>query len=416
MKRWILNLLSVLIGLTFSFFMTDNDTLIMICLKVSEFFMVIVPYIAYGMIFFFTAAGIASLNLQHLSLRTVGNVFIWIASSAVLISLTGGFFSFTMPAVDLNSFTLMNDQIAARFNVSDQHLMSISQMLNMKDFTGLFLGHGLLLSIFGAAAYLGYGITPKKDVLQPAYSMINSFSEVSSRLLKSFGLFMNVGLAFFSALLFAGIFATSGYENILQLLLFILLATAIIVLLIFPLLTVLFTRERNPFSLISGLISPAILAFFSGSSSFAMPMTLHHTRYNLGTAKRVTSLGVPIISLFGRAGSACISSMVLVAFKASASGGKILTLDILLIIVYCLLFSLLSFSFPGFEVLFISIAVTRVLSIPVQSEIFITFLLISRVFLQSCAALIDTLSCGIGSASVGYMLHSHVQVPRKERL
>ncbi len=415
MKRWLVNLLSLLAGLTLSFFLVDSQLLEGIVVRISELFATLVPLITYGMLFFFASAGIASLNLQCLTRKTLSWTGLWIVSAGALLLFTGGLFAYLMPASDISRFLTQNSGVTALFSTGDIQTR-LALVLSGPQYGPFFLSFGLLLPVMGIALYLGFGITPTRDVIRPAFAVMNSFSEVCYRLLASISLFMNAGLACMSGLFLSRMFMISSWQALQPLLLFLLFAVLIIIGLLFPLLIVIFTRERNPFALISGLFSPLLFAAGSGTSSYALPIILEHTRENLGTAKRITALSIPAISLFGRIGSAFVSSFIIIALYTDAAGGQILPAVTVSIVVLSGAFSLLSYAFPGFEVLFIIMGVSQVLGLEFISASLPVFYLILRPLLQGIAAVIDTMSCGLGAASCGYIMHAHIPVSAKDRI
>ena len=415
MKRWIVNLLSMLIGLTISFLLVDNQLLMNIFIWVSGLFLIVVPYITYGMLFFLVTAGVASLNLQNLTRKTISHTLYWIFAAFLLLMITGGFFAYLMPSSDLDLFVTSNVSLY-RLYPSTEVLKRITGTLSGSQYRPFYRSYGLILPILGIAFYLGYGITPTKEVLRPAFSVVNSFSEVCYKLLSGIGFIMNIGLTCMTGILISRLITIQRWLLIQQLLFYLLFAALIVILLILPLLIVIFTKERRPFKLITGLTSPVLLALGSGTSSYSLPMTIEHTRINLGTAKRVTSVSAPIISLAGRAGSAFVSCFILIGFQTAHTGGQSTPMTTLMILLVCGSLSLFSYAFPGFELVFICLGTSHLLGLHITDEILIAFILILRPMLQAVSAGLDTLICGLGAASCGYVMHSHIPVTRKERI
>lgn len=416
MKKWTINLLAILVGFTAAVFLLDNQSLQILFMRVSTMFISLIPYVTYGMLFFLTTAGVASLNLQHLTRKTISYAAVWVIIIVLMVMVTGGFFAYLMPIPDLDAFISSNAPSAGSVSSFEGSSATITAALSGTLFDPFYRSSGLLLPVIGAALVLGYGITPVKEVIRPAYSIMNSFSEVCYTLFNGIGHLMNVGLAFMSGLLLSRLAGIHDWGLLTQFFIFLSLAVLIFILLILPVLLVILTKEKRPYSLIFGLASPILLAFWSGTSSYALPMTLQHIRLNLGIAKRITSVSLPVITLIGRSGSALISCFVLIAFQTELLGATLSAITILMTLLSCILFSLAAYAFPGFEILFICTGTAGMLGLPILDGTLPSFLLILNPLLQGLGAVLDTLIAGLGTAVCGYMLHAHIPVPAKERI
>ena len=416
MKKWILNLISILVGLTLAFFLFSSSTLEGFFSNIATLLMNLIPYVTYGMVFFLATAGIASLNLQNLTRNAVLCTLLWGGLSIGLLSLFSGFFAYLMPLVDLDQFISLNRDLTGSVSLQDGAFQSITASLAGNNFKPFFFSFGLLLPIVAAGFYLGWGVTPTKEVLKPAYSVINSFSEVSHKLLHSISHIMNVGLAFFSGIFLAHVLQVSGLSVITSFFIFFSIAAAILIFLVFPVLIVIFTKEHRPYYFLSGLLSPILHAFFSGTTTYALPLLIQHTRTNLGIAKRVNALSIPLLSLAARGGSAFVSSFVLIAMLSSRMGDTTLISTTLQILLACSALSIISYAFPGMEVMFITLGAIHFLDLGIYEESTFLFIILLRPLLQGTAAVIDTLICGLGAAACGYRLHAFIPVERKDRI
>jgi Na+/H+-dicarboxylate symporter len=416
MKRWVLNVLAVLIGGTAGLFLIPENFLYQLFEQVAILALSLVPFIVYIMLLPIISAGVASLNLQRLSRRILLNAAGWILLISAAAALTAGFLASLIPVIPFSEVTAAGTQSQMVVSQAEQVQAHITGLLEQRDITLLYRSFGLLLPLIIVAAVLGYGITPTREVLRPAYSVINSFSEAMYSLLPGLGHLLNVGLAFFSGLFLVRILNISGWGSITSFLIYLGVTVLVFILLVIPLAAALFAREKHPYRLISALISPMILSFFSTSSLFALPATIQHTRVNLGTAKRVSSTTIPLFALLGRSGSLLISIFTLISFHVSVIGGPPALTTILMIAVTAAALSLCSYAFPGFEVLMITAGSAAVLDLASLHEGHIMILLILYPIIQGSAAMIDTLSYGVGSCSCADRNHARVPVTPKERI
>jgi Na+/H+-dicarboxylate symporter len=416
MKRWVLNVLAVLVGVTAGlFFMQDYRLFSLLENGVSSFLSLSI-FITYTFVAVLAAAGTAGLNLQQLTGKLLRSVLLWALIFSLAAVFTSGFLASLIPPIDYSRLTSEGVQ-AQRFVQSAEVVRTqIVGLLSRENLAVLYTSFGLLLPIIIASVILGYGITPVREVIRPAYSVINSFSEVAYRLLPGFTHVINVSLAFFSGLFFVHVINLSGWTQISSFLIYFLITIVVFILLVIPLAAVLFARERHPYRLISGLLSPMIIAFVSGSASFALPAALRHTRINLGTAKRVSSTSLPMLTLFGKGGSILVSMFLLVSFHVSVVGGAPAASSLIRISSAVLLFSLFSYAFPGFEVFMITVSSAYLLELVSFGESSTALLLMLYPIMQGTAAMIDTLGSGIGAACSAQILHARIDVGSRERI
>lgn len=416
MKRWVLNVLAVLVGATAGLFFIQEQVLFSLFENVASAAFGLFIFITYIFVTVLVAAGTAGLNLQQLTAKLVRTVILWALIFSVAAVFTSGFLASLMPPVDYSQLT-SEGMYAQRFiepavTIRDQAINIITQ----GNGSPLYTSFGLLLPIVLASLILGYGITPVREVIRPAYSVVNSFSEVAYRLLPAFNHVLNVALAFFSGLFFVHIIQLSGWAQVSSFFIYFAITILVFILLVLPLAAVLFARERHPFRLISGLLSPMIIAFFSGSAACALPATLRHTRINLGTAKRVSSTSLPMLTILGKGGSVLVSMFILVSFHVSMVGGAPAISTLLRISSTVLLFSMFSYAFPGFEVLMITASSAYLLDLVSFGEPSTTVVLLLYPIIQGSAAMIDTLGSGIGAACSAQLLHARVDVGSDERI
>ncbi len=67
--------------------------------------------------------------------------------------------------------------------------------------------------------------------------------------------------------------------------------------------------KQNPYKFLFGSISTLLIAFFSGNSFTTLPLIIKNGKNNLGIPRKVGAVSYPLFVMFGRAGTAMITSI-----------------------------------------------------------------------------------------------------------
>lgn len=414
MKKWFFTLLSLLVGIILSYFMYDSSWFLSIGSFVARGFLSVIPLVSFGILSFFIASGVAALHLQSSLWKVTRTTVLWAVVSMLIIAGTIGFLASLMPVIDLEPFLEANGEfsgfLSAELSVEESLLSAFYEA------SSYYSSFGIILPILLASALLGYALTPDKDTIRPAYSVVNSFSEVMHRLSTMGATLATIGLAFITGVSLRYLYTLSRWDSVMLLLVFILVSVLILVLLIFPILIVLFTREKAPFRLIGGLLSPLFSALLSGTMVYAIPSTMQHIRRNLGIAKRVNALSFPMLTVFARFGSGAMSCLLLFTLMSFTSSTAVLPSTAVLIVILTALLSIVCYPFSGFEVLFIALTATNILDLHIEQPLLIATYLLTRPILQGVAAFIDLLVAALGAASCGYRVDSRIVIRKADRI
>ena len=123
----------------------------------------------------------------------------------------------------------------------------------------------------------------------------------------------------------------------------------IIALVIYPALLKIFCRDINPYRVLYASLAPMMAAFFSQDTHVALSVLLRHSNESLGVRRRISSVVLPVFSIFGRAGSALVItvSFVVILKSYSINVFRIAFSDIFWLVGYASLFSCLLGRFPA---------------------------------------------------------------------
>lgn len=223
---------------------------------------------------------------------------------------------------------------------------SLLQLLPSSAFEALLNGSYILpLCIFGGFA--GAGCAVDRNIAKPTITLIDSLARVSYAV-----------MVFFVDMLIFGMVAVSAYwlvqfRTMLQTAVFadfalLLLSDLLIVaLFIYPALLKIFCRDVNPYRVLYAGLAPMLAAFFSQDTHTALSVLLRHSNESLGVRRRISSVALPIFSIFGRAGSALVITVSFIVILKSYSSLGIGIRDMLWLVGIASLFSCFLGRFPA---------------------------------------------------------------------
>ena len=115
----------------------------------------------------------------------------------------------------------------------------------------------------------------------------------------------------------------------------------------YPALLKIFCRDINPYRILYASFAPMLAAFFSQDTHVALTVLLRHSNESLGIRRRISSVALPIFSIFGRAGSALVITVSFIVILKSYSSLSIGFKDMFWLVGTASLFSCLLGRFPA---------------------------------------------------------------------
>ncbi|MBQ0071531.1 MAG: cation:dicarboxylase symporter family transporter, partial [Spirochaetales bacterium] len=247
------------------------------------------------------AAGTASLKKDKLGGKILKNTLLWAIISTAILSLSAVFFFHFFPQVFPTSSSAggVFEEMQGTFLSKNAPIGIMERVIKI-----------FLPSLFGAWI-LGAALTPSSDIIRPAYTVINSFSEAMYRIERTVaffgGLFVYIGgIAFFlnlwqeKTILVAPRFFAALFFSAVALILVVL-----------PLLYAFFTGfKRNPYGIIGRSLASMILGLVTSNLYATSLVDESISRCNLGAQKRIVSTTVPMSILIARGGTAFVATSV----------------------------------------------------------------------------------------------------------
>lgn len=350
------------------------------------------------------ASGTASLRKNRLGGRTVRITIFWAVVTTLILSILGVILANGLPQIFPVSSSAGGNytEVLSSFTSSTDALDS-----------GSIIGKFFLPLVF-AAFILGAALTPSSDVIRPAYTVMNSFSEAVYRIQRTaayFGAFYVyvAGTAFFLNI-WQEKTAFVSPEPFVALALSVLL----VIMVVLPLLYAIFTGFRkNPYGVVGRGLAGLLTAFLSSNIYASSLMGESLSRSNMGIQKRISSTATPLSILIARGGTAFVSTLTTVTLLKTL-GAEISTFALVILALTISGLSLVSSFFPGVEIAVVSVFAIRFLNINVYgAEAAIVALL---PILNGFAVMIDVLISFMASAIVGARTKTDAKIPLKDTI
>ena len=350
------------------------------------------------------ASGTASLRKNRLGGRTVRITIFWAVVTTLILSMLGVILANGIPQIFPVSSSAGGNytEVLSSFTSSTDALDS-----------GSIIGKFFLPLVF-AAFILGAALTPSSDVIRPAYTVMNSFSEAVYRIQRT--------AAYFGAF-YVYVAGTAFFLNIWQEktafvspkpFVALALSVLLVIMVVLPLLYAIFTGFRkNPYGVVGRGLAGLLTAFLSSNIYASSLMGESLSRSNMGIQKRISSTATPLSILIARGGTAFVSTLTTVTLLKTL-GAEISTFALVILALTISGLSLVSFFFPGVEIAVVSVFAIRFLNINVYgAEAAIVALL---PILNGFAIMIDVLISFMASAIVGARTKTDAKIPLKDTI
>ena len=350
------------------------------------------------------ASGTASLRKNRLGGRTVRITIFWAVVTTLILSMLGVILANGIPQI----FPVSS---SAGGNYTEV-LSSFTSSIDALD-AGSIIGKFFLPLVF-AAFILGAALTPSSDVIRPAYTVMNSFSEAIYRIQRT--------AAYFGAF-YVYVAGTAFFLNIWQEktafvspkpFVALALSVLLVIMVVLPLLYAIFTGFRkNPYGVVGRGLAGLLTAFLSSNIYASSLMGESLSRSNMGIQKRISSTATPLSILIARGGTAFVSTLTTVTLLKTL-GAEISTFALVILALTISGLSLVSSFFPGVEIAVVSVFAIRFLNINVYgAEAAIVALL---PILNGFAIMIDVLISFMASAIVGARTKTDAKIPLKDTI
>ena len=404
METWLTYLAAFLMAGATAYTFSSSTPLLKMMSAATSFLTGVAALLFLVVSFVTIASGTASLRKNRLGGRTVRITIFWAVVTTLILSMLGVILANGIPQIFPVSSSAGGNytEVLSSFTSSTDALDS-----------GSIIGKFFLPLVF-AAFILGAALTPSSDVIRPAYTVMNSFSEAVYRIQRTaayFGAFYVyvAGTAFFLNI-WQEKTAFVSPEPFVALALSVLL----VIMVVLPLIYAIFTGFRkNPYGVVGRGLAGLLTAFLSSNIYASSLMGESLSRSNMGIQKRISSTATPLSILIARGGTAFVSTLTTVTLLKTL-GAEISTFALVILALTISGLSLVSFFFPGVEIAVVSVFAIRFLNINVYgAEAAIVALL---PILNGFAVMIDVLISFMASAIVGARTKTDAKIPLKDTI
>ena len=408
MKIWLKYLLGITIGVILGTFISPENIVFKDILEfLAELTINIGRYTVFPIVFFSIGYGTFKLKQEKrvtaIYLKTIAAITV--SSTLLVIIATGIVLLFSPDRIPI----IIENQISYNFPGYRDILRSVFPISLFQVFTE---NSNFLLPVTFFGFFLGLNFSFDKVMTRPAYQ----FFDAMSRILYHIGSFI-VEILGFGMIILAANF-TMQIINAPQLVLFnqliILLTinTIIIIFGIYPAFIYFLGGKQNPYKIMYALLGPSLAALVSGNSYFTLTSLILHSKENLGVPRKIGSSTLPFFTLFGKAGTAAVTSITFILILKSYSSLAISPGGILWIMLFSMLTSLLAGSVPGIGVLVSLATMCKLYGKGIEEG----FLIIGSIapILVSFSVLIDTVTAGVSSYLIAYHEKGNKEIPVKD--
>ena len=415
MKTWVTYIAALLMGLATALLFGDSPAALTTVSAISSFMVNLGTCIAIPVMVFTFASGTASLGKDRKGGKVLAASVLWAVATTVALSLLAVLVSMAVSVPFPVTSSAGSPQGTLTGHVSYMVANAVTSLFPRNAFWILTTATYFIVPSIIVSWILGLALRPTADIIRPAYTTMNSFSEVMYRISRTcavYGFFLvyaSSSYTFISIYQEKTIFAAPLFAILLA------VGAAAAVLILLPVLYAVFTGfKKNPYKILYRSISPALAGFSSSNAVSIMPAEIATARYSLGVQKRIASVSVPVLTIIGKGGTAFASAISIIALF-NATTGTAPSLSVMLIAAgAAALMSFISSASIGTETALVTVLALRIIGINLYGaeNALIAFLPL----IGGIGIMIDSLIATLGSNVAACFVETDLEVPYKDTL
>lgn len=347
MKLWMRLLVGAAIGLVLGLYLPiEGGDSVAVMETLAGLVVNVGRYAVFPLIFFGLVIGLHELREDRMTLRVFGKAALsTVAVTAAMVILT-----------TLVTLLLSPRRIPPIFQEAVvPQIPSIAELVAsvfQRNLFAVFAGGGdYLLPVAGAGVLVGLILFHEGATVGPAVDIADSLARVFYRLNSWVLEAVSVGLIAVSSYWVLQLRAVSDLELFAPLVWLLVGIAALFVLVVLPLVVFLWGARYNPFSFLYAMIVPAVTAFFSGDSYFALGPLTKIAKENFGVSREAAAPSLTMTTLFAKSGSAMVIAAAFITVLRSYTALEITLGQVMWIIGASFLFSFLLGRVPGATVI-----------------------------------------------------------------
>jgi Na+/H+-dicarboxylate symporter len=212
-------------------------------------------------------------------------------------------------------------------------------------FAALVSGQFLLPTYF-LALLLGLAFSHDRSATKPVILLFDSLSRVFYQINSFFAEFLGILVIAATARNVLELRAAPRAEVYRPLLLTVGAEALVVALVVLPAVLYFLGGKKNPYRVLYALLAPSLAALVSGDLYFPLGSLMKHAKESLGIRRRANVLDIPLAAIFGRAGTALVTSTAFIVVLGSYSNLGVSPGSLLWIVVFAPLATILVGSSP----------------------------------------------------------------------
>ena len=316
MKIWIKYLIGIVIGTVLAlFFSNSHEAALKILTPTAEVFINLGRYCFYPLIFFSLTIAVHELLNSRKFLSIHWKSIIALVFSTVILTVTGILSTLIFSPERIP--VLLEKKETFQLLTFKEHLLEVFpvNLFSVFNSSGNFILPVAFLALL-IGLNLNYDRTATKPVVQLFDSLNRIFYHINSFILE----IMAPGIIVFSAIIVLRISSIQHIALYKQLFLILLIDSVFLIFLIFPAILYMLGMKEKPYKYIFALTGAALTGFLTGDNYLANNILIKHTHENLGVPRQSAPVTISLFTVFGRAGTAMITSICFIIILNSYSG------------------------------------------------------------------------------------------------
>ncbi len=303
MKIWLKLLIGVLLGVILALLAPAKQEIAGAVRAASEVVIQIGRYAVFPLVFASLVMGVYTLRLDKQIMLIYKQAALYLVATTAILAFVG-----------LGSVLLFSPRIPIIAISVEAPAVPVLPATLKQVFPGnlfaVFSGaDSLLLPVVVLAIILGANLTFDRVITRPLVQLADSVSRTFYHINSLIAELLWIGMIPVSASAVLQIALTRNLDIYNELFLIIVIDCLFVIFAIYPVLLYLLDRESNPFKVLYGAAASALAGLATGNEFLATGLLVKHGKENLGVPRTIGSAVFSLFAVFGRAGTALISSV-----------------------------------------------------------------------------------------------------------
>lgn len=342
MKIWLKLLIGMALGVVFALLTPAKEQVASALRSASEVVTQMGCYAVFPLVFSSLVMGVYTLRLDK-QVLLVGRraVFYLVITTAILAFVGLGSVVLFSPRIPIITIAVDAPAVPA--------LPGTLKQVFPGNLFAVFAGaDSLLLPLVALAVILGANLAFDRVITRPLVQLADSLSRTFYHINSLIAELLWIGMIPVSASAVLDLVLTRNLDIYNELFIIIVIDCLFVIFAIYPVLLYLVDRESNPFKILYGAAASALAGLATGNEFLATGLLVKHGKENLGVPRTIGSTVFSLFAVFGRAGTALISSVSFyLILNSLLPSADIDILKVLYVLVFSVLVSFALSSVPG---------------------------------------------------------------------